>query len=81
MKCVICNKGGEVHHIISRGACGRDKKIYDVKENRVPLCRQHHSEVHFIGAKSFWEKYNMFDRYVEAKTKIRDAEKGKYEKC
>lgn len=54
--CVICGQvpAGDVHHVTTRGAGGGD-----TKENLMPLCRFHHSEIHSIGygkAISKWPK-------------------------
>lgn len=51
--CLVCKiKGVDVHHVKSKGAYGDD-----VENNVVPLCREHHTEVHKIGLNRFSEKY------------------------
>jgi hypothetical protein len=49
----------EVHHWKSKGAGGSDHPY-----NLLPLCREHHDEVHRIGRKSFWEKYKEKIKYA-----------------
>ena len=44
--CAVCGQvpAGDVHHVTTRGAGGGD-----TKENLMPLCRAHHTEIHAIG--------------------------------
>ena len=51
------------HHTISVGARGSDYRT-------VSLCAQHHHEVHFVGRKTFQEKYNVDFREVIIKQLI-----------
>lgn len=55
------------HHTVTRGAFGSDFLT-------IPLCAQHHHEVHFIGKYLFQKKYNI--RFEEEIEKLR----GNYEK-
>lgn len=50
--CVVpgCWAFGEPHHLVSRGAGGSDLSV-------IPLCREHHHEIHRLGVKSFEEWY------------------------
>lgn len=68
MNCAICGTETKtVHHIVSRGAYGRDFNGYDVEGNLMPLCIKHHNEVHCIGRETFFNKYGMVDRLEIAK--------------
>lgn len=42
----------DAHHWRTRGAGGLDELL-----NLAPLCRRHHTEVHQIGRKTFFKKY------------------------
>lgn len=54
-RCVACNAAAlEFHHLISRGS---DMSLSDDDRNKMPLCRQHHTEAHQIGRTSFAKKY------------------------
>lgn len=57
--CTVCGKKGELHHIDSVGM-GRDREeiIHEGLEV-MTLCREHHSEIHTIGAKTFFDKYHL----------------------
>lgn len=63
-KCAICGKHADLHHVEAIGA-GRDRDTIDHLGLRVlPLCREHHQEVHRIGKHTFFEKYHI-DNGVE----------------
>ena len=58
-KCCICGKPTDLHHIDHVGS-GRDREeiIHEGMEV-LPLCREHHTEVHAIGQLTFNEKYHI----------------------
>ena len=58
--CAICGRRGEIHHWDAIGQ-GRDRtKVDDSSNRKICLCREHHTEVHTIGVKSFEEKYHIY---------------------
>lgn len=58
-KCVICGKKADLHHWESIGmGRNRDTIIHEGMEV-MPLCREHHTEVHSIGRDSFMERYHL----------------------
>ena len=65
-KCAICGIEGETHHIDAIGM-GRDRKHYDDwQHKKICLCREHHSEAHTLGAKTFKSKYHIYGiKYIE----------------
>ena len=51
--CVVCGRHpSEPHHVKSRGAGGK-------AEHLVPLCHEHHRELHGSGHRTFQEKHNV----------------------
>lgn len=56
MPCVACGRSGpsDAHHIRSRGAGGGDELT-----NLMSLCRICHVEIHKIGRKTFFDKYEL----------------------
>lgn len=60
-KCCVagCSARGlsEAHHIRTAATAGTSKKPGDDKT--VPLCRDHHRELHRNGARTFEEKYRV----------------------
>ena len=58
--CAICGRLGEIHHWDALGQ-GRDRtKVDDSSNRKICLCREHHTEAHTIGVKSFEEKYHIY---------------------
>jgi hypothetical protein len=51
LPCLICRRGAEAAHVVSKGAGGGDE------DNLVPLCHEHHMEQHAAGIKSFQDRY------------------------
>jgi len=49
------NEATVIHHIVTRGAYGRDRKGFDVKGNLMWLCQECHNEVH-RGCETFFNK-------------------------
>lgn len=68
MGCLVCGSfHAERHHVISRGAYGRNKNGYDHIDNVWNLCHNHHMEFHTIGALTFAKKYGKELEYLCAK--------------
>jgi hypothetical protein len=61
LSCLICNQRPACgHHIKTKGSGGPDEPW-----NLVPLCNEHHQEVHRLGAYRFANKYIKFKKYLE----------------
>lgn len=58
-KCPICGKRADLHHVSAIGM-GRDREeiIHEGMEV-LPLCREHHTEIHTIGRDTFMAKYHL----------------------
>ena len=60
-KCVICGKRADIHHCDAVGM-GRDRDTINHLGMKVlPLCREHHTEMHTVGKSTFMEKYHLGD--------------------
>lgn len=58
-KCVICGRRADLHHVSAVGmGRNRDDIIHEGMEV-LPLCRDHHTEIHTIGRSSFLAKYHL----------------------
>ncbi|MGV3043505.1 putative HNHc nuclease, partial [Staphylococcus rostri] len=56
---------------------GRDRTKINHYGNKVlALCRDHHSEQHVIGIKSFNEKYHLQDSWVKVDDRLNKMLKG-----
>lgn len=59
-KCCICGKDAEIHHVEAVGM-GRNRKLIDDSDNeKMALCREHHTEYHQIGVNDFTDKYHVY---------------------
>lgn len=53
MQCIVCGSNDTVaHHVKTRGSGGGDTFA-------VPLCAEHHNEIHTIGIDTFQERYGI----------------------
>lgn len=67
-KCCICGKKADLHHTDHVGM-GRDRTEIAHEGMKVqPLCREHHTEAHTIGQKTFNEKWHLSDGIEVDKT-------------
>lgn len=60
-KCAVCGRRAELHHLEgSVVGMGNDRTDIDhLGKEAISLCRNHHTECHTIGQKSFFEKYHL----------------------
>lgn len=75
--CVLCGKSGADlahHYAIGRGANRKKMQHYDYEV--LALCREHHSEQHNIGVKSFDEKYILQDSWIKVDSRLNAMLKG-----
>jgi len=58
-KCPVCGKQADLHHVEAVGM-GRDREeiIHEGMEV-LPLCREHHMEIHSTGKDTFFKKYHL----------------------
>lgn len=65
-KCPICGKKADLHHWEAIGM-GRDRdSIIHEGMEVMPLCREHHMEVHTTGRGEFVKKYHLNDHGIAA---------------
>lgn len=58
-KCPICGRRADLHHVSAIGM-GRDRdEIIHEGMEVLPLCREHHTEIHTIGRETFMKKYHL----------------------
>lgn len=56
-KCAVCGRHADLHHFDVVGM-GRDRtEICHLGMRALPLCREHHTEIHAIGREDFLKKY------------------------
>ena len=56
-RCAVCGRHSDLHHVDVVGM-GRDRKeICHIGMRALPLCREHHTEIHRIGQEDFLRRY------------------------
>ena len=56
-RCAVCGRHADLHHVDVVGM-GRDRKeICHIGMRALPLCREHHTEIHSIGQEAFLRRY------------------------
>lgn len=58
-KCCVCGRPSDLHHVDRIGIRGSRKRIVHEGMEVLPLCREHHNEVHSIGQPAFNERYHL----------------------
>jgi len=58
-KCAVCGRHADLHHcdggVIGMG--GNREKVNHIGRPALPLCREHHTEIHSIGQEDFLRRY------------------------
>jgi hypothetical protein len=58
-RCLVCPNKADFHHLKAVGM-GRNRNLKRWEDlTVVPLCREHHAEIHKIGRVMFEKKYNI----------------------
>ena len=56
-RCAVCGRNADLHHCDVVGM-GRDRmEICHIGMRALPLCREHHTEIHRIGRETFLRRY------------------------
>ena len=70
-KCAVCGRKADLHHV-DRVGMGRDRQdIVHAGMEVLPLCREHHTEIHTKGDTAFCELYHIDDGIKLDKTLCR----------
>ena len=58
-KCAVCGRHADLHHcdggVIGMG--GNREKVNHIGRPALPLCREHHTEIHTVGQEDFLNRY------------------------
>ena len=77
-KCAVCGRKTELHHVTRIGMGRNRREIDHIGMLALPLCRDHHDEVHRIGETAFQEKYHLvpieIDQKIAKKYNLKGAE-------
>lgn len=58
-KCAVCGKKAELHHIDKIGMGNDRTEVSHLGRKALPLCREHHGEMHDFPVEEFLEKYHL----------------------
>lgn len=58
-KCCVCGKKADLHHVDAVGMGNDRTEIIHIGMECLPLCREHHNEIHTIGKNDFITKYHL----------------------
>lgn len=56
-RCAVCGRKAELHHVDAVGMGRNRKEICHIGMRALPLCREHHTEIHSIGREDFLRRY------------------------
>ena len=58
-KCAICGRKCDLHHVDQVGMGNNRNEVHHLGRRALPLCREHHTEIHTIGHEAFTAKYHL----------------------
>lgn len=58
-KCAVCGKKADLHHVDAIGIGNNRNDVQHVGRKILPLCRNHHIEIHESGVSEFLSKYHI----------------------
>ena len=56
-RCAVCGRKAELHHVDAVGMGRNRKEICHIGMRALPLCREHHTEIHSVGQEDFLRRY------------------------
>ena len=56
-RCAVCGRKAELHHVDAVGMGRNRKEICHIGMRALPLCREHHAEIHAVGREDFLKRY------------------------
>lgn len=56
-RCAVCGRKAELHHVDAVGMGRNRKEICHIGMRALPLCREHHTEIHKVGQGDFLKRY------------------------
>ena len=56
-RCAVCGRKAELHHVDAVGMGRNRKEICHIGMRALPLCREHHTEIHAVGQEDFLRRY------------------------
>ncbi|MBQ3019118.1 MAG: hypothetical protein IJD77_00845 [Clostridia bacterium] len=70
-KCAVCGKRADLHHIDAIGMGNDRTQVTHLGREVMSLCRIHHTEMHGVGKKDFFDKYHFNSGVIADKTVLK----------
>ena len=58
-RCAVCGRKAELHHVDAVGMGRNRKEMCHIGMRVLPLCREHHTEIHRVGQGDFLKRYML----------------------
>lgn len=58
-RCAVCGRKAELHHVDTVGMGRNRKEMCHIGMRVLPLCREHHTEIHRVGQGDFLKRYML----------------------
>lgn len=58
-KCAVCGRKSDLHHVDAVGMGNNRNKVHHMGRRALPLCREHHTELHAKGNETFMKLYHL----------------------
>lgn len=65
--CIICGRRADLHHVDAIGMGHDRNKVSHVGKRMLPLCREHHTEIHQVGDDRYMERYHLEPIIIDEK--------------
>lgn len=66
-RCAICGKHSDLHHVDSVGMGNDREQVHHLGRLALPLCREHHTELHTMGNEAFMRRYHIEPVKIDAR--------------
>ena len=66
-KCAVCGLKADLHHVDAVGMGNDRTQVDHIGRRCLPLCREHHAEIHQIGTTAFLDKYHLKAGIIDEK--------------
>lgn len=66
-RCAVCGKHSDLHHVDSVGMGNDREQVHHLGRLALPLCREHHTELHTMGNEAFMEQFHLLPVKIDAK--------------
>lgn len=66
-RCAVCGKHSDLHHVDSVGMGNDREQVHHLGRLALPLCREHHTELHTMGNEAFMRRFHLLPVKIDAR--------------